>query len=186
MNDTKMSRVASVYEQSITVATHCMRKIGLEDTPLDPDSDFMITADQAIFMCRVSYLGVPVGYYAMYRGYYDLSLVPLGVFVTSLTYWHYPIRSWRRTFDITYVVSSIFYNIYRVSDAPHAVYYYIVLSIALACYPLSCHLYPKHIWLSVLIHGMLHVFAQISNVILYSGSIKPFTCVYNSSHAMCM
>lgn len=180
-----MKGMIHVVDFTITLANDGLRKLGLEDTALDPSTGLLITPEQSVFMCRISCMCIPVGIYAIYRGHGDLSLVPLGVFVTSIQYWSHPTRSWRRNLDMTYVISSIFYQMYRSIGSQYAVYYYVMLFMAIACYPLSLHVYPRHLWLSVVIHGMLHVFAHISNVILYSGYVKPFACVYDSSHACC-
>jgi hypothetical protein len=159
-----------------------MKSYDLTDSIADENGLFdglIIPADQSRFLWYVSWTSLPSGLYAMYRGYYDLAAVPLGVLLTSLNYWHYPNYSWRRNLDMSVVFFGMSWQIYRALDAEFAIMYYVVLSIALLCYALSCRVITKSIWLSTIFHAFLHIFGNISNIILYSGSIKPI--VYDVS-----
>lgn len=153
-----------------------MKSYGLTDSKADENGLFdglIIPADQTRFLWYVSWISLPSGLYAVYRGHYDLAAVPLGVLLTSLNYWHYPNYSWRRNLDMSVVFFGMSWQIYRALDAEFSILYYVVLSIALLCYALSCRVIAKSIWLSTIFHAFLHIFGNISNLILYSGFIKP-------------
>lgn len=153
-----------------------MKSYGLHDTIADENGLFdglIIPADQSRFLWYVSWLSLPSGLYAVYRGYYDLAAVPLGVLLTSLNYWRYPDYSWRRNLDMSYVFLGMSWQIYRALDAEFSILYYVFLCIGLLCYALSCRVLAKSVWLSTVFHAFLHIFGNISNVILYSGSVKP-------------
>ena len=60
---------------------------------------------------RVSYFSLVSATYALYRGHYDLVLVPGGVFLTSIQYWSDPTNVTKRYIDMTYVTSALIYQI---------------------------------------------------------------------------
>ena len=115
--------------------------------------------------------------YAIYKEYYELAVIPFGVFLTSIIYWYNPNSdSWRKTLDVTYVKFALFYNIIRAYNSEYYVLYYIILFIGLCFYPLGIYLYNKQMyWESTYAHSMVHIIANISNFILYTGYVMPFT-----------
>ena len=57
--------------------------------------------------------------------------------------------------------------------------YYITLIISMCFYPLGIYLYNKKLyWESTYAHSMVHIISNISNIILYTGAIVPFTQNY--------
>jgi hypothetical protein len=119
-----------------------------------------------------SFLCLPSIYYAIYRGHYDFVHVPLGVFITSFLYWDNPKKdSFQRKLDITYVAISLLYQFIRAFWAENGIYYYIFVILALSLYPIGNYYQNKHLGISVLFHAFLHLFANISNIALYSGEI---------------
>ena len=66
--------------------------------------------DQCFFLCKISFLSLIAAFYAIYKDYYELALIPFGVFLTSIIYWYKPTNCWRQTLDVTYVKFALFYN----------------------------------------------------------------------------
>ena len=123
------------------------------------------------FIWRVSFVSAFSSAYAVYRGHYNLAIVPSSVLLTSLNYWRLPTYGWRRNLDIACVCSALIYQsvcAYRMSTA---VPYYRIMGIASLLYPMSIYLYKKKCyWGSTYAHCMLHIIANIGNVVLYSGN----------------
>ena len=132
--------------------------------------------EQCYFLCKISFLSLLSSIYAIYKGYYELALIPFGVFLTSLIYWYKPQNCWRRTLDVTYVKFALIYNLIRAWNSEFYILYYMTFVIGSCFYPLGIYLYNNNFfWESTYAHSMLHIFANISNIILYSGSVIPFT-----------
>lgn len=128
--------------------------------------------DQCRFIYKVSFLSLFSCLYALYRGHYDLSLVPGGVFLTSINYWHKPDYSWRRYVDMAYVKMALSYQMYRAYNAENARLYYSILFLSVFCYEVGNYYYKKNMyWRSTYAHSMLHIIANLSNVALYAGTI---------------
>ena len=108
-------------------------------------------------------------------GVYGMALVPGGVFITSINYWRNPrYDSWERKVDMVYVHTALAYQLFRAYRAEYGTLHYITMTIAVACYLLSNrYTRTEHIWLSTYLHAMLHVIANISSILLYSGDIPP-------------
>lgn len=118
---------------------------------------------------NVSYLSFFTGMYALYREKYDLALVPFSVGITSQLYWRNPIRNCSmRYIDILTVIIGLFYQLHYAYYSNKIVPYASTVLIALLFYPISNFYYDTNLWLSVYLYSLLHVFANISNIILYS------------------
>ena len=121
---------------------------------------------------NVSFLCAGSSIYAIYNGHYGLSICPGTVFLTSINYWNYPDYSWRRYLDMVCVKISLIYQIYRAYRSQYMIQYYILVLIASSMYPLGIYYYnKKQYWHSTYAHCLLHIIANIANVILYSGRI---------------
>ena len=121
---------------------------------------------------KVSYLSLGSSIYAIYNGYYTLSLVPAGVFLTSINYWRNPVDSWRRKVDMGNVLLSLSYQLYIAYKAQYRAPFYTTTLIAGSMYPLALYYSSKKLyWHSTYAHCALHVIANIANIFLYSGKI---------------
>ncbi len=124
---------------------------------------------------RVSFLSFLSSIYALYCGVYDLAIVPGGVFLTSVNYWRYPIHGWRRNLDMGYVTFALTYQNYRAfymatEGHDYILLYYALMFFSMICYPISLHLHKKKdLWGSTYVHCLLHVVANIANLVLYGG-----------------
>ena len=151
---------------------------GLDETPADDDglyNGLVLPPDQSRFLWRLSWLSLASGVYGITQGHYDLVVVPIGVWLTSINYWRTPDYGWRRYVDISFVHVSLSYHLFLSLKAEHRFQYWACLSAAISFYPLGCYFHSRKDgsrWPSTLCHGMVHILANISNVILYSGAVK--------------
>jgi len=131
--------------------------------------------EQYSFLCKISIVSLIASLYAIYKEYYELAVIPFGVFLTSIIYWHNPTpNSWRKTLDVTYVKFALVYNSIRAYKSEYYIIYYITIIISLCFYPLGIYLYnEKMYWESIYAHSMVHIIANISNFILYTGYVMP-------------
>jgi hypothetical protein len=140
------------------------------------ENNCILSPKQYSCIYKVSFLSLVSTGYACYRGHYGLAFVPGGTFITSIIYWRKPDYSWRRYLDMTYVTSGLCYQLIRAYYSEYPRLYYTTAGIAVLFYGLGIHFYKKkQYWCSTYAHCMLHVFGNISNLILYSGEILPMT-----------
>jgi hypothetical protein len=136
--------------------------------------DLVLKPEQYWILWRTSFLCLITCFYAIYKGFTDLAILPAAIFLTSINYWRHPDYSWRRYLDITVVFSSIFYLTYWATK--HAVttryYYYACLFIGL-CFFMTGIFYKKtnDLWWSTYSHALFHVFGNLSGMILFSGFV---------------
>lgn len=134
--------------------------------------DYHLTPEQYSFIYNVSFLSLGSSLYAIYNGYYKMSMYPGGVFLTSINYWRKPDYSWRRYLDIGYVKFALASQLYNAYGAQYGREYYTVTLIAVCFYALGVYCDKKSLHLySTYAHCMLHIIANIANFILYSGEI---------------
>lgn len=137
--------------------------------------NILLEREHYITIWKVSFLTILSCGYACFRGYYDLAFIVIGVFFTSINYWRKPDYSWRRYLDMFYVKIAMIYQIIRAYNAKNSTLFYSLLFVSVAFYPIGVYFYKNgHYWLSTYSHCMLHIMANISNVVLYSGVITPF------------
>ena len=142
--------------------------------------------EQCTFLCKISIVSLIASLYAVYKEHYELALIPFGVFLTSIIYWYNPTPdTWRKTLDVTYVKFALFYNIIRAYNSEYYTLYYITIIISLCFYPLGIYLYNKKMyWESTYAHSMVHIIANISNFILYTGYVIPLTDYFEYFYSM--
>jgi hypothetical protein len=122
----------------------------------------------------VSWLSLVSALYAYGRGYYDLAIVPGGVWVTSINYWRKPDYSWRRYVDIAYVHTALLYQILRAHESEYRILYYRILAIGCLFFPVGVFFHKKsELRKSTWCHAMVHVLGNVSNFVLYSGYVAP-------------
>lgn len=161
-----------------------LTKFDYYDTAVDEDglyNGLVLPPTQHMYIFSLSFLSLISGIYAISRGYYDVAAVPLGVLLTSINYWRHPLfNSKRRYIDMIYVHIAMFYQIFRAYYAENVVSYYIILFASVCFFPLSWHYHEKkETWKGTFLHGMVHILGNVSNIVLYSGSIcsmSNFTC----------
>jgi hypothetical protein len=126
--------------------------------------------EQYNLLWRSSWCSLVGGSYAIYTQHYSHAIPCYVVFLTSLNYWRYPTQSsWSRFLDTTCVQIALAYHILTAYSMSNAIPYYIITATGLATYQLGIELYKRDYWWgSVYAHMMVHVFGNISNMILYS------------------
>ena len=140
----------------------------------DANDGLILPPQMYWYLWSLSWLSFVSGLVATYRGYYDLSLVPFGVWLTSINYWRRPDFSWRRYVDMGYVGLSLSYQLYRAIGAQYMVEYYAITLAAVACFPLAVFLHwrLRRGWPSTICHGMIHILGNVANVTLYAGHVR--------------
>jgi hypothetical protein len=148
----------------------------MEDNSIIIQNKCILCQEQSYCIWQLSFLSLISSLYAIYKGYYDLALVPGGIFLTSINYWRNPDYSWRRILDMTYIKFAVIYQIIRAYQSQYSTLYYMILFISICWYPIGIYFYKKKsFWLSTYSHCILHIIANISNYILYSGYIVPIS-----------
>jgi hypothetical protein len=126
------------------------------------------------FLWRTSCISIFSSIYAVYQKHYILSLLPAGVFLTSINYWRHPDYSWRRYVDIVFSHFAIIYQIYYAfsHNAEHFDLSLVFMGAGAQFFLFGIYFYnKKQYWLSTYCHSGLHLFANISIIVLYSGKI---------------
>ena len=132
--------------------------------------------EHAIIIWRTSFLCVFSFLYGIKAGYYIHSLVPGSIFFTSINYWRDPVYySWSRRIDIFFVRTSLFYLLIIAYKCQYYKYFYTLILLSVLCYPISLYTnFKKQYLISVYVHCMLHILANMATVTLFSGDIIPF------------
>ena len=134
-----------------------------------PDKKYYYVCLKSSCLFLVSFI------YSIYKRQYELSLVPGGIFLTSINYWRKPVfYSLRRYIDIAYVSCSIVYTIFRAYNAEYANLFYLISAITVLFYPLSWYYdSKKQYWTGAYMHSMFHILANVAFIVLCSGYIPP-------------
>jgi hypothetical protein len=131
----------------------------------------IISQQHADFIYYISHTSIISSIYAIINGHYDLAFVPGFIYLTSINYWKNPVFGFRRNLDITCVFTTLSYQLYRSINSENFMLYLFVKLIAMISFPISWYFVDKDFELSMLFHGFVHLFGNISNIILYSGSV---------------
>jgi len=119
---------------------------------------------------RVSFVSLISVAWAIYNGHYVIAaVVPGGVFLTSVNYWRKPTAtSMRRIIDINYVRFATFFQLAWFYKSHNISLYVFFLFTAIAFYQYGWYLYKRQkYWASTHAHCMLHIMANIGNIVLY-------------------
>jgi len=137
--------------------------------------EYIVPIDHSYYMCIISSLSFISGVYAIKQQLYAISASPLIVFSTSINYWRKPTYGLRRNIDIFCVISSLSLHMYLSLQQKDTCnintnYRYCYLApISVLLYTTSWILHKNHyFWGSTITHSMIHVVANICNVILYN------------------
>jgi hypothetical protein len=131
----------------------------------------IIPVEQYRILYGSSYLALVSLAYALYTA--QPTVIPIGIgsiFLTSITYWHKPDHSWRRTLDMTVSFTCITYQHCISYRAQYALQYYTLYCMAVAAYYTGTQYYKKgELWKSTYAHLAFHIFCNMANITLYSG-----------------
>ena len=123
-----------------------------------------------------SLLSFVTAIYAIKRGYYDLSLIPIGVGINSINYWRCPKKNGlRRNLDVTWIYIGALWQILRAVESSKSVEFYTTMFISIIIFIFGRHFYMKKEYeLSTFFHILVHIGGNIANYILYSGTMPKF------------
>ena len=110
--------------------------------------------------------------YAIKQHQYDFALCNACVLFTSVNYWRDPkYTCMRRYIDIVSVLSSLIYHMCIALQSQRALQYYTITALGICFYHLGCvHYNDKDYWRSTYSHSVLHILANLAQVVLYSGN----------------
>lgn len=77
------------------------------------DKQYSLQIYNTSYLCFLTHL------YAVYKGHYGISIIPLSVGLTSLHYWKNPDYSYRRYLDIIVVKTGLTYQLYFAYFVKH-------------------------------------------------------------------
>ena len=152
------------------------------------DKNYILNIEQCNFLFKTSFFSLTSFIFAIYKERYLLSIVPGGVFLTSINYWRKPeINCVRRYIDIGWVQFAFFYQLYITRNAENRNQYYVIIFFCILSFLISVYLSNKwdilniidkkekyyKMWLVTYLHSFVHIFANLANIILYSGYIYP-------------
>jgi hypothetical protein len=130
--------------------------------------ELILLPEQYNLIWRVSWLSLISTIYALYRKHYELVIVPGGIFITSINYWRKPDYSWRRYVDMIYVQFALHYQNIKAYNMEYAKIYYVLIFVSIIWFFIGIYYYKKNDhWKSTYCHLMLHIMANIGNLILY-------------------
>ena len=119
---------------------------------------------------KSSYLSVIPVCYAIYRQNLGYSFTICSVLCTSLLYWKKPTRGLRRNIDMIVVNSVFVYHSYKAIGTKYARKHYLWNGMGILCYGLSWFFqFKNHLLAANIMHMLLHIFANVSNIYLISG-----------------
>jgi len=100
-----------------------------------------------------------------------LCVIPAGVYINSVNYWRNPVCGMRRNIDMTWGITGLMINNACAYYSTNAYPYYGITLLACLMYPLSYYFYwRKQYIIATFLHGLLHIFANIGNIYLYTGT----------------
>jgi hypothetical protein len=149
-----------------------LMKLGFKH--IDPDEDglydgLIIPKSHANYLCWTSCLSIGSCLYGLYKRQYKLLVYPLGIFITSINHWQKPTIGWRQTLDQTAVRLALISQTYNAIGLTNFVPS-ITMAISAIFYPLGYYFQYKYIPMSTFCHSLIHIGANIGNLILYSSN----------------
>jgi len=151
--------------------------LGIDNVEKSPngiyDDGLVTPKSHCNYLLKISWLSFFSGIFALYKGHYELSPVPLGVWLTSINYWWKPDYSWRRYLDITFVCIALIYQLYKAKNYENAIGYYIFTILSCVLFPIGVYYAKTSPALSTFYHGMIHIFGNVANIILYLSNREP-------------
>jgi hypothetical protein len=134
----------------------------------------ILPREYSIWILRVSHLSFLSAVYAFWKQCpIEIQLVPLSVGCSSVFYWKMPDTSWRRYLDILVVQIALWFQCYRVWNAEYSLLYYGITGAGITCFivGLLSYYHWRSYGISTATHCMLHILANLANLIVYSGKI---------------
>ena len=139
------------------------------------EKEHLYKPQQYSLLYYTSWIALFSGIYAMYQNCYDIALCNLCVCCTSLLHWRKPFAiSWFRSLDLLISKLAILYGVFRAYKSQYFFFAYLYGALSTYCYILSTYCYNLgYTWRAVVLHLFVHLFANVSSVILCSGYLQP-------------
>ena len=148
-----------------------LMKLGFKHIEADKDGFYnglIFPKPHSNYLFWTSCLSICSCLYGIHKKQYKLAMYPLSIFITSVNYWRHPENNWRRLVDQIVVRGSLITHTMRGVGLPNFHSYLLTIGLSAACYPLSYFYQNKYLPMSVFLHSLIHIGANIANVILYS------------------
>ena len=127
-----------------------------------------LTSKQFYYLTVTSLLTTISVYYSYINRYYISTLLTLLVLLSSVNYWRYPIKGFRRDLDNSVVKSTLLIQSALFLLHPYYKYYIAFNIVGYLFFLIGQELRTlEYRWLSVFFHSMLHLFANIANVCIF-------------------
>lgn len=140
--------------------------------PLTLTPALVLPLPNAHFIWYCAWLAIPSAIYAYaHPATAHFAPIPAAVFATSLNYWRNPVRdSWRRRIDMAVVSAGLTHHVLHAiyHPTPHTHTYLTLVGLSFASYAISqYYLHRQQYWPATYTHAMIHLLANIGNVVLY-------------------
>ena len=140
------------------------------------NNDLVLDPVYSNLIYKVCYLLSMTSFYGFYRKKYDTASILFCGFLTSINYWRNPTFGLRRRLDMTAIPIGIMYHALRAYNSQYYFAYYALNAACVLFYPASCYYYNKRqYWTSTYLHCMVHLIGNASFIVLYSGTLLPFS-----------
>ncbi len=130
------------------------------------NQELTLSPQYSRILLYVSQLSLLTAIFVYFYGHPQLVIVPGSVYISSVLYWRNPIKEsiWRKIDIATVIIAFNWQNYIIISQNLHTYQYWILMGIAVSCYPLSnyCRKYGE--WADTACHVLIHIFANIANI----------------------
>ena len=118
--------------------------------------------EQANVIFATSFLILFTAMYAFYKSYYDVAFMCILVFATSINHWRDPQFGFRRNVDMVAVIVGFAYLFVRaIMLGIQSILFWACFAAVGICFAGTWHLYHQgHVWMSTLVHCILHLFGN--------------------------
>jgi hypothetical protein len=155
------------------IIPNILMKFGFKHIDADEDGLYdglIFPKKHSNYLYWTSCLSIGSCLYGLYKRQYKLAIYPLGVFITSVNHWQNPTKGWRQILDQTVVRLALISQTYNAFGLTNFLPYSIAMTLSASCYPLSCYFENKYLPMSTFCHSLIHIGANIGNLILYSSN----------------
>ncbi len=145
------------------------------------DTTLTLPIPNAHFIWYCAWLAIPSAIYAYtHPATAHFTMVPASVFATSLLYWRDPVRdSWRRKLDMAVVSTGLTHHTYYAVYSPAFTNFPAItqafltlVGVSMISYGISqYYLRRRQYWPATYTHALIHLIANIANLVLYYGTI---------------
>lgn len=128
----------------------------------------------ARILWTTSWVPLVGGIISSYRGLHDFATLSYTGTLSSLLYWWFPVRGWRRNFDMLTVQVCLWWHLYRSLESSVWPQYYTLMGTASALYLMGVYADKRGSALGgTLCHLGVHAVANVANNMLYLSDVPP-------------